>query len=53
MKTLKQYLTERLVIKKKVYNYFPKTREELKDIIKKSTTKKNKNTNYKYFPESK
>ena len=33
MKTLKQYLTERLVIKKKVYKYFPKTREELRNII--------------------
>ena len=34
MKSLSQYIQEKL-------------------IIKKSTTKKNKNTNYKYFPESK
>ena len=33
MKTLNQYLTERLVIKKKNYKYFPETKEELKDII--------------------
>ena len=37
MKTLKQYLTERLIIKKTNYNYnyCPKTKEELKNIIKK------------------
>ena len=35
MKTLKQYLTERLLIKKSKYNYFPKTKQELQDIIKK------------------
>ena len=36
MKTLKQYLTERLLIKKinNKYNYFPKTKDELKRIIK-------------------
>ena len=34
MKTLQQYLTERLVIKKKSYKYFPETKEELQDIIK-------------------
>ena len=34
MKTLKQYLTERLLIKKSKYNYSPETKEELKDIIK-------------------
>ena len=34
MKDLKQYLIERLLIKKSKYNYFPKTKEELKDIIK-------------------
>ena len=35
MKTLKQYLTERLLIKKGNYKYLPETKEELKDIIKK------------------
>ena len=35
MKTLKQYLTERLAIKKSSYKYFPETKEELQDIIKK------------------
>ena len=35
MKTLKQYLTERLLIKKGNYKYFPETKEKLKDIIKK------------------
>ena len=34
MKTLKQYLTERLIIKKKSYKYFPETKEELQEIIK-------------------
>ena len=34
MKSLNQYLTERLNIKKTGYNYFPETKEELKDIIK-------------------
>ena len=36
MKTLKQYLTERLNIKKTSYNYnyFPDTKEELQEIIK-------------------
>ena len=36
MKTLKQYLTERLNIKKTSYNYnyFPETKEELQEIIK-------------------
>ena len=34
MKTLKQYLTERLIIKKISYNCCPKTKEELQDIIK-------------------
>ena len=35
MKDLKQYLTERLLIKKinNKYNYFPKTKDELKRII--------------------
>ena len=32
MKTLKQYLAERLIIKKKSYAYYPKTKEELQDI---------------------
>ena len=34
MKTLKQFLTERLVIKKKSYKYYPETKEELQEIIK-------------------
>ena len=34
MKTLKQYLTERLVIKKKNYKYYPDTKKELTSIIK-------------------
>ena len=34
MKTLKQYLTERLIIKKSSYKYYPNTKEELQDIIK-------------------
>ena len=33
MKSLKSYIQEKLVIKKNKYNYFPKTKEELKDII--------------------
>ena len=34
MKTLKQYLIERLIIKKSNYKYFPETKEELYEIIK-------------------
>ena len=37
MKTLKNYITEKILINKNskiVYNYHPKTRDELKDIIK-------------------
>ena len=34
MKTLKQYLTERLIIKKINYNCCPKTKKELQEIIK-------------------
>ena len=34
MKSLSRYIQEKLVIKKKKYNYFPKTKEELQDIIK-------------------
>ena len=36
MKTIKQYITEKLVIKKKSnqYKYFPETKKELKVIIK-------------------
>ena len=35
MKSINQYITERLFIKKETYkyNYFPKTKEELKEII--------------------
>ena len=37
MKSLAQFIQEKLIIKKtkiNSYNYFPKTKEELKDIIK-------------------
>ena len=36
MKTLQHYITEKILINKNskiVYNYYPKTKEELKDII--------------------
>ena len=33
MKSLTQYIQEKLIIKKSKYKYFPKTRKELKDII--------------------
>ena len=33
MKSLTHYIQEKLVIKKSKYNYFPQTKEELKDII--------------------
>ena len=39
MKSLKSYIQEKLVIKKSKYNYFPKTKEELKDIIKQRVKK--------------
>ena len=46
MKTLQQYLTERLVIKKKsIYNYFPETKEELQDIIKQRIDKEGPKVN--------
>ena len=35
MKSLKSYIQEKLVIKKSKYNYFPETKKELQDIIKK------------------
>ena len=36
MKTLQNYITEKILINKnsKIYNYHPKTKDELKDIIK-------------------
>ena len=37
MKTLQNYITEKILINKNskiVYNYHPKTKDELKDIIK-------------------
>ena len=34
MKSLTKFIQDKLVIKKSKYNYFPKTKEELKDIIK-------------------
>ena len=33
MKSLKSYIQEKLVIKKNKYKYFPKTKEELREII--------------------
>ena len=33
MKSIHQYIQEKLFIKKKRYTYFPETKEELKDII--------------------
>ena len=33
MKSLKNYIQEKLVIKKNKYKYSPKTKEELKDIM--------------------
>ena len=33
MKSLKSYIQERLIIRKNKCNYFPKSKEELKDII--------------------
>ena len=33
MKSLTHYIQEKLLIKKSKYNYFPKTKKELKDII--------------------
>ena len=35
MKSLKSYIQEKLVIKKNKYKYFPKTKEELREIIEK------------------
>ena len=35
MKSLKNYIQEKLVIKKNKYKYFPQTKEELKEIIEK------------------
>ena len=35
MKSLAHYIQEKLIIKKNKFNYFPKTKEELKNIIKK------------------
>ena len=33
MKSFKNYIQEKLIIKKSNYNYFPETKEELRDII--------------------
>ena len=35
MKSLSHYIQEKLIIKKNKYKYFPQTKEELQDIIKK------------------
>ena len=45
MKTLKQYLTERLIIKKSSYKYFPETKEELREIIKQRIDKEGPEVN--------
>ena len=34
MKDLNRYITEKLKIKKSSYNYFPKTKKKLQDLIK-------------------
>ena len=34
MKSLTRYIKEKLIIKKNIYNYSPKTKDELQDIIK-------------------
>ena len=34
MKSLKSYIQEKLIIKKKKHNYFPETKKELINIIK-------------------
>ena len=34
MKSLSQFISEKLIIKKRKYNYFPKTTRELKNIVK-------------------
>ena len=34
MKSLVQFIQEKLIIKKRKYKYFPKTKKELQDIIK-------------------
>ena len=39
MKSLKNYIQEKLIIKKNKYKYFPKTKQELKAIIKKRIEK--------------
>ena len=45
MKTLKQYLIERLTIKKNSYKYYPETKEELQDIIKQRIEKEGTEVN--------
>ena len=34
MKSINEYIQEKLIIKKRKYNYFPKTKEELKELLK-------------------
>ena len=45
MKSLKSYIQEKLTIKKSKYNYFPETKEELKDIIKQRIEKEGNEVN--------
>ena len=45
MKSLKSYIQEKLTIKKSKYNYFPETKEELQDIIKKRMEKEGNEVN--------
>ena len=43
MKSINEYIQEKLIIKKNKYKYFPQTKEELKDIIKHRIEKEGNN----------
>ena len=45
MKSLNQYITEKLKVSKKQYNYYPKTKEELNDLIRKRIKEEGNNVN--------
>ena len=45
MKSLKNYIQEKLIIKKSKYNYFPETKIELKDIIRQRIKQEGNNVN--------
>ena len=57
MKSLKQYIQEKLVIKKRNnvfdYKYFPETKEELKDLINQRIRKEGKEVNLNDIDTSK